>query len=96
MNDKAKQLVQLMHKGIIEFFYKKASTGELRKAHGTLNSKFIPPESRRKQGRPKKRPDYLVIYFDTDKQEIRSFKDFLLKRYNKKIDTKQDTNNDEA
>jgi hypothetical protein len=69
-----------MKKDIIEFVFKKASTGEMRKAHGTLDPKRIPTEARRKQGRPKSRPDYLVIYYDTDKKAIRSFKDFLLKK----------------
>ena len=102
MNEKAQRLVELMKKDIIEFVFKKASTGEMRKAHGTLDPKRIPAEARRKQGRPRSRPDYLVIYYDTDKKAIRSFKDFLLKKINvkskpktekKKSDTKDDKEN---
>lgn len=83
MNKKAQQLVKLMKQGIVEFMFKKASTGKMRKAHGTLNRSLIPPEDQRKPGRPKYRPDYLVIYYDTDKKAIRSFKDFLLQDFKK-------------
>ena len=80
MNEKAQRLVELMKKDIVEFVFQKASTGKERTAHGTLDPDRIPKEARRKQGRPKKRPDYLVIYYDTDRKAIRSFKDFLLKK----------------
>lgn len=80
MNAKAEHLVKLMKQGIVEFIFKKMSTGKERKAHGTLRRDLIPPEFQRKRGRPKKRPSYLVIYYDTDKKDIRSFKDELLKR----------------
>lgn len=68
-----------MKKGIVEFEFEKASTGKNRKAHGTLKRELIPPEAQRKRGRPRKRPDYLVIYYDIDKHDIRSFRDYLLK-----------------
>ena len=80
MNSKAQHLVKLMKQGIVEFMFKKVSTGKMRKARGTLKRDLIPPEFQRKKGRPKKRPDYLVIYYDVDKEDIRSFKDELLKR----------------
>ena len=69
-----------MKQGIVEFLYKKKSTGKMRKAHGTLKRDLIPPEAQRKRGRPKKRPEDLVIYYDTDRKDIRSFKDYLLKK----------------
>ena len=80
MNAKAEHLVKLMKQGIVEFIFTKISTGKDRKAHGTLRRDLIPPEFQRKRGRPKKHPSYLVIYYDTDKKDIRSFKDELLKR----------------
>lgn len=83
MNHKAQQLCELMKKGIVEFIFKKKSTGKMRKAHGTLKRSLIPPEAQRKRGRPKKRPEDLVIYYDTDKNAIRSFKDYLLKNFSK-------------
>lgn len=83
MNAKAKRLVALMKQGIVEFIFKKKSTGELRKAKGTLKRTLIPLEFQRKRGRPKKRSEDLVIYYDVDKQDIRSFKDYLLKTIKK-------------
>ena len=88
MNAKAKRLVALMKQGIVEFIFKKKSTGELRKAKGTLKRTLIPPEFQRKRGRPKKRSEDLVIYYDVDKQDIRSFKDYLLKTIKKPKDQK--------
>lgn len=93
MNDKAQHLVNLMKQGIVEFVFKKISTGKDRKAHGTLKRSLIPPEAQRKRGRPKKRPSYLVIYYDTDKKAIRSFRDELLKKIlSKPIDPLQENN----
>ena len=103
MNDKARRLVELMKKGIVYFIFKKKSTGKTRKAHGTLKRDLIPPEAQRKRGRPKKRPDDLVIYYDTDKNDIRSFKDELLQKVfspkkktiatkDEKTDSSQDAN----
>lgn len=80
MNDKAKHLVELMKKGFVEFIFKKVSTGKKRRARGTLRRDLIPSEFQRKKGRPRKRPDYLVIYYDEDKNDIRSFRDDLLQR----------------
>lgn len=97
MNDKAQRLVNLMKQGIVEFIFKKISTGKNRRARGTLKRNLIPKEAQRKRGRPKKRPDYLVIYYDVDRKSIRSFKDELLKKIlskpidpNEKKDEKKD------
>ena len=89
MNNKAKRLVKLMKKGIVQFVFKKKSNGKIRKAKGTLKKDLIPKEAQRKSGRPKKRPDDLVIYFDVDKQEIRSFKDYLLQKVYKQLASKK-------
>lgn len=96
MNDKAKKLVELMKKGIVEFMFIKKSTNEKRKAHGTLNRKLIPLEAQRKRGRPKKRPDDLVIFYDTDKQAIRSFKDYLLKSFKKQVANPQQSDKNDT
>ena len=84
MNRKAQKLCELMKQGVVEFMFRKKSTGKMRKAHGTLKRDLIPPEAQRKRGRPKKRPEDLVIYYDTDKKAIRSFKDYLLQKVLKK------------
>lgn len=44
MNAKAEHLVKLMKQGIVDFIYKKMSTGKPRKARGTLKRDLIPPE----------------------------------------------------
>lgn len=80
MNRKAKRLCELMKKGVVYFIFKKKSTGKIRKAHGTLRRDLIPAEFRRKSGRPKKRPEDLVVYYDVDKKDIRSFKDYNLQK----------------
>lgn len=99
MNEKAKKLCELMKKGIVEFFFIKKSTGEKRKAHGTLKRDLIPKEAQRKRGRPKKRPEDLVIYYDVDRKAIRSFRDYLLKNVNKNKkfndSTKKEKNKDD-
>ena len=69
-----------MKRGIVEFVFKKKSNGKIRKAKGTLKRDLIPAEAQRKRGRPRKRPDDLVIYYDVDKKAIRSFKDYLLQK----------------
>ena len=78
MNGKARKLCDLMKRGIVEFVFKKKSNGKIRRAKGTLKRDLIPAEAQRKRGRPRKRPDDLVIYYDVDKKAIRSFKDYLL------------------
>ena len=85
MNDKAKKLCNLMKQGIVEFVFKKKSTGKTRKARGTLKRDLIPTKFQRKRGRPKKRPEDLVIYYDVEKKDIRSFKDYLLQKDGKLI-----------
>jgi len=69
-----------MKQGIVKFTYTKMSTGKTRTAYGTCRRDLIPQKFRRKQGRPRRRPDYLVIYYDMQKHDIRSFKDELLKK----------------
>ena len=44
MNLRAKKLIELMKQGIVEFLFKKKSTGKNRKAKGTLRRDLIPPE----------------------------------------------------
>ena len=45
MNEKARKLVELMRKGIVEFVFVKKSTGKRRTAHGTLKKDLIPARS---------------------------------------------------
>lgn len=59
-----------MHKGIVEFFYKKVD-GSMRQAFGTLEASRMPQTS----SESKRKPNASVFtYFDTEKNEWRCFK----------------------
>lgn len=64
------ELREGMQTGIVEFSYRKVSTGEVRQARGTLCSKYFTYES--KGGR--KPSDDVVVYWDMDKASFRSFR----------------------
>lgn len=79
-----KQFTQNLHNGIIVFAFKKKSDGTSRKARGTLDKRLMPNSFkawRRKTNR--RAPKNSVVFFDLDKQEIRSFKDYLLQKIEK-------------
>lgn len=58
-----------MQNNVVEFYYKKAD-GTLRQAFGTLRSDLVGAV----KGTGRKAPEYLQTYWDTEKQEYRSFK----------------------
>lgn len=58
-----------MKQRIVRFYYRKVS-GDVREAFGTLQEKLLPPT----QGSGRKPNDTLFTYFDTEKEEYRSFK----------------------
>lgn len=63
-----------MHKGIVEFYYKKVD-GSMRQAFGTLEASRMPQTS----SESKRKPNASVFtYFDTEKNEWRCFKRFNL------------------
>lgn len=79
-----KQFKQNLHNGIIVFTFKKKSDGTSRKARGTLDKRLMPNSLkvwRRKTNR--RAPKNSVVFLDLDKQEIRSFKDYLLQKIEK-------------
>ena len=63
------KLTKAMRGGIIQFFYQKID-GTLRQAFGTLDPHRLPET----QGKGRKANETVQVYFDTDKQEFRSFK----------------------
>ena len=69
------KLAKAMKTKVVQFFYVKASTGELRQAFGTLQSSVIDGLVK---GTGRKQNDNLMTYFDCEKQEFRSFKKFNL------------------
>lgn len=64
------ELKERMQTGIVEFSYKKVSTGEVRAAKGTLCSKYFSYES--KGGR--KPSDDVIVYWDMDRAGFRCFR----------------------
>lgn len=74
--DLINQLKDKMHEGIVSFKYEKID-GEIREAHGTLKLDIIPEEMHPKNtGR--KQSENKTNYYDTDKEEWRSFNNELL------------------
>lgn len=76
---RAWQLLKLktqMKARTVQFFYQKVN-GEVRQAFGTLVDEVV---SDNVKGTGRKPNDSLFTYFDTEKQEFRSFKKFNLIR----------------
>lgn len=68
------KLQVMMKNGIVQFFYVKKSTGELRQAFGTLDPHRIDYTSK---GESRKFKD-CVCYYDTEKHGFRTFKTYNL------------------
>lgn len=62
--------------------YRKKSNGRVRKANGTTDLKLIPKEHRLPPYNARKRraPSDSIVYYDIDKEDIRSFKEDNLLR----------------
>lgn len=107
MTDKGKTLKKKLKSGIVTFIYKKKSNGETRRAVGTTNIALIPKEKRLKpyKERTRRAPSDSIVYYDLDKEDIRSLKDHFLQRVVKTVlkddaaledkDEKQQSNEDE-
>ena len=63
------KVTKAMRTGIVQFFFMKVD-GTLRQAFGTLDPHRLPET----QGKGRKANETVQVYFDTDKQEYRSFK----------------------
>lgn len=69
------KLAKAMKTKVVQFFYVKASTGELRQAFGTMQSSVIDGLVK---GVGRKQNDNCMTYYDCEKQQFRSFKKFNL------------------
>ena len=65
-------LVKYMLKGIVKFYFQKVD-GTIREAWGTLQSSRLPEITHNR-----KKNDFVQVYYDTEKNEFRSFKRFNL------------------
>lgn len=63
------KLKRAMKAGIVKFYYQKVS-GEIREAYGTLKESLMPETS----SLNRRRNDTVQVYYDTERQEYRSFK----------------------
>ena len=87
MTDKGKTLKKKLKSGIVTFLYRKKSTGETRRAVGTTNIALIPKEKRLKpyKERTRRAPSDSIVYYDLDKEDVRSLKDRFLQRVVKTV-----------
>lgn len=87
MTDKGKTLKKKLKSGIVTFIYRKKSTGETRRAVGTTNIALIPKEKRLKpyKERTRRAPSDSIVYYDLDKEDVRSLKDHFLQRVVKTV-----------
>lgn len=63
------KLKAAMRQRIVKFYFQKVD-GTRREAYGTLKTSLLPET----KGTGRKQPDILQTYYDTEKQEYRSFK----------------------
>ena len=107
MTDKGKTLKKKLKSGIVTFIYRKKSNGETRRAVGTTNIALIPKEKRLKpyKERTRRAPSDSIVYYDLDKEDVRSLKDRFLQRVVKTVlkddaledkEEKQQSTKDEA
>ena len=66
------KLKQRMLKGIVKFYFQKVD-GSIRESWGTLKNDLLPETSGTRKSNPT-----VQVYFDTEKQEFRSYKKFNL------------------
>ena len=63
------RLKKEMAKRVVKFYFQKVD-GSIREAYGTLNPSVLPQSN----GSGRRPNDTLQVYYDTEKQEFRSFK----------------------
>lgn len=87
MTERGKILKKKLKSGVVDFIYRKKSTGETRHAKGTTNIALIPKEKRLKPyaERTRRAPADSIVYYDLDKEDVRSLKDRFLQRIVKTV-----------
>ena len=63
------RLKKEMAKRVVKFYFQKVD-GTIREAYGTLNTSVLPQSN----GSGRRQNDTLQVYYDTERQEFRSFK----------------------
>jgi hypothetical protein len=84
IESKKQGIVDELRQGIVHLQFKKVN-GDLRNMIGTLNRDLIPSEKHPLEGKERKETENLVVLFDTEVQDWRSFRTENLVEYSRGV-----------
>ncbi len=84
IESKKQGIVDELRQGIVHLQFKKVN-GDLRNMIGTLNRDLIPAEKHPQEGKERKENENLVVLFDTEVQDWRSFRTENLVEYSRGV-----------
>ena len=84
IESKKQGIVDELRQGIVHLQFKKVN-GDLRNMIGTLNRDIIPEEKYPLEGKERKETENLVVLFDTEVQDWRSFRTENLVEYSRGV-----------
>ena len=84
IESKKQGIVDELRQGIVHLQFKKVN-GDLRNMIGTLNRDIIPEEKYPLEGKERKESENLVVLFDTEVQDWRSFRTENLVEYSRGV-----------
>jgi hypothetical protein len=84
IESKKQGIVDELREGIVHLQFKKVN-GDLRNMIGTLNRDIIPEEKYPLEGKERKESENLVVLFDTEVQDWRSFRTENLVEYSRGV-----------
>ena len=84
IESKKQGIVEQLREGIVHLQLKKVN-GDLRNMIGTLNRDLIPAEKHPLEGKERKETENLVVLFDTEVQDWRSFRTENLVEYSRGV-----------
>ena len=84
IESKKQGIVDELREGIVHLQFKKVN-GDLRNMIGTLNRDLIPAEKHPLEGKERKETENLVVLFDTEVQDWRSFRTENLVEYSRGV-----------
>ena len=84
IESKKQGIVDELRQGIVHLQFKKVN-GDLRNMIGTLNRDLIPEEKYPLEGKERKESENLVVLFDTEVQDWRSFRTENLVEYSRGV-----------
>ena len=84
IESKKQGIVNELREGTVHLQFKKVN-GDLRNMIGTLNRDLIPAEKHPQEGKERKETENLVVLFDTEVQDWRSFRTENLVEYSRGV-----------